>query len=332
MPAPLPPLPASDALENALDDALDGAAEAPAASEPSERPVASKPAPGLYLTAMPIGNAGDITVRALHLLAGADIIICEDTRVTRKLMAIYGLATPLSAYHEHNAERVRPAILARLARGESVALVADAGTPLISDPGYKLVREAVAAGHPVTCLPGANAPLAALLLSGLPTDRFLFAGFPPTRGTARRRFWRALATIPASLVAFEAAPRLAASLSDAEAELGDRPAAVARELTKKFEEVRRGPLSELARHYAEAGPPRGEVTLVIGGGAGPEAVMDDTAVDAALEDALGRASLRDAAAEVAAAAGRPKREVYRRALALAEAAKAGGDGTDEADG
>jgi 16S rRNA (cytidine1402-2'-O)-methyltransferase len=313
-------------------DALDDAAEDTASSEPSERPAASKPAPGLYLTAMPIGNAGDITVRALHTLAGADVIFCEDTRVTRKLMAIYSLATPLSAYHEHNAERVRPAILARLARGESVALVADAGTPLISDPGYKLVREAVAAGHPVTCLPGANAPLTALLLSGLPTDRFLFAGFPPVRSKARRRFWRELAAIPASLVAFEAPPRLAASLADAAAELGDRPAAVARELTKKFEEVRRGRLGELSRHYADAGPPRGEVTLVIGGAVEAEAGMDDAAVDAALAEALGRASLRDAAAEVAAAAGRPKREVYRRALALAEAAKAGRAGEGGTDG
>jgi 16S rRNA (cytidine1402-2'-O)-methyltransferase len=300
-------------------DALDDAVERDAEGERTWGPAASKPAPGLYLAATPIGNAGDITVRALHALAGADVVYCEDTRVTRRLMAIYRLQTPLAAYHEHNAERVRPAVLARLARGETVVLASDAGMPLISDPGYKLVRDAVAAGHPVTCLPGASAPLAALLLSGLPADRFLFAGFPPPRGAARRRFWRELAAVPASLIAFETAPRLADSLADAAAELGDRPAAVARELTKKFEEVRRGTLSGLADHYRAAGPPRGEITLVVGGGSGEPAAWDDAAVDRALSEALGRSSLRDAAAEIAAASGRPRREVYRRALALAAA-------------
>jgi 16S rRNA (cytidine1402-2'-O)-methyltransferase len=307
-------------------EALDDDAKGHPEGEPSERARPSKPAPGLHLAAVPIGNAGDITVRALHALAGADAIYCEDTRVTRRLMAIYGLATPLAAYHDHNAERVRPAILARLAAGEAVVLVSDAGTPLISDPGYKLVRAAIEAGHSVTCLPGASAPLTALLLSGLPTDRFLFAGFPPARAAARRRVFRELAGLRASLVLFEGPSRLAACLADAAAELGDRPAAVTRELTKKFEEVRRGGLADLAAHYRDAGPPRGEVTLVIGGAPDQPEAMDDAAVDDALRAALERASVRDAAAEVAAAAGRPKREVYRRALALASSGAGGGDG------
>ena len=325
VPAPLPPLPPPGALDTLVREPADAEVESLTDSDPSEQPAASKPAPGLYLTAVPIGHAGDITVRALHMMAAADVIVCEDTRVTRKLLAIYGLATPLTAYHEHNAERARPAILARLARGETVVVVADAGTPMVSDPGYKLMRAAVAAGHPVTCLPGASAPVTALLLSGLPTDRFLFAGFPPPRRAGRQRFYREIAAVPATLLVFEAPSRLAASLADAAAVLGDRPAAVARELTKKFEEVRRGTLAALAAQYDGAAPPRGEVTLAIGGAAGVPAALDDAAVDEALRDALGRDSLRDAAAAVAALTGRPKREVYRRALALAAAGRGADD-------
>jgi len=288
----------------------------------------SKPAAGLYLTAVPIGNAADITLRALRVLAAADAVVCEDTRVTRRLLTMHGLSRPLVSYHEHNAERVRPALLARLAAGEVLALVSDAGLPLISDPGYRLVRAAVDAGHLVTCLPGPSAPVTALLLSGLPTDRWLFAGFPPVKGAARRAFFAEVAAVPATLVFFESAQRLAGSLADLAAVAGDRPAAVARELTKMFEEVRRAGVAELAAHYAAAGPPKGEVTVVVGP-PGPAAAAGDEAVDAALREALAEASVRDAAARVAAATGRPRRAVYRRALALAGR---GGDGDGGSDG
>jgi 16S rRNA (cytidine1402-2'-O)-methyltransferase len=263
---------------------------------------------------VPIGNARDITLRALDLLAAADVVACEDTRVTGRLLSLHGLSRPLVSYHEHNAETMRPVLLGRIREGAAVALVSDAGMPLVSDPGYKLVRAAHAAGLAVTCLPGASAPLAALVLSGLPSDRFFFAGFPPRGPAARRRFFAEAAAVPATLLFFESARRLAASLADLAAALGDREAAVARELTKRFEEVRRGRLADLARHYAEAGPPRGEVVVVVGP---PEAAPAEPAdLDAALAEALARLSLRDAVAEVAAATGRPRREVYRRALAL----------------
>jgi 16S rRNA (cytidine1402-2'-O)-methyltransferase len=266
--------------------------------------------------ATPIGNAEDISLRALRALGEADVIACEDTRLTGTLMARYGIATPLVAYHEHNAARMRPQLLRRLASGETVALVSDAGTPLISDPGYKLVREATRAGLPVTALPGPSAVLCGLVLSGLPTDRFLFAGFLAPKSAARRTALGALKAVPASLVFFESPGRLAASLDDMAAVLGARPAAVARELTKLFEEVRRGSLSELAAHYAAAGAPRGEVVVVVG----PPQDMTGEATDESLDRALGAAlqemSLRDAAAAVAVATGRPRREVYARALAL----------------
>ncbi|HZQ14222.1 MAG TPA: 16S rRNA (cytidine(1402)-2'-O)-methyltransferase, partial [Pseudolabrys sp.] len=204
---------------------------------------AGKAPPGLYLVATPIGHLGDITLRALETLAGCDVIACEDTRVTRKLADRYGIATPLTPYHEHNAAEARPQLLARLARGEAVALVSDAGTPLISDPGYKLVRAAHAAGVPVTALPGASAILTALVLSGLPTDRFLFAGFLDSHRERRRRELTALKTVPASLVFFESPHRIADALADMHDLLGDREAAVGRELTKRFEELRRDRLA-----------------------------------------------------------------------------------------
>jgi 16S rRNA (cytidine1402-2'-O)-methyltransferase len=273
----------------------------------------SKPAPGLYIVATPIGHAGDISVRALALLRQADLVAAEDTRVTAKLFARYGIATRLTAYHDHNAERVRPGLLARLAAGATLALVSDAGTPLISDPGYKLVRAAIAAGVPVTALPGASAVLTALVLSGLPTDRFLFAGFLDSRAERRRRDLDALARVPASLVFFESTRRVAESLADMHDRLGDREAAVGRELTKRFEEMRRGRLAALAEHYRAAGPPKGELVIVVGPpGDDPEPID----LDALLRDALARQSLRDAADAVATATGRPRREVYARALAL----------------
>ena len=286
-------------------------------AEPIDGAVASKrPAPGLHVVATPIGNRGDITLRAIETLRGADLIACEDTRVTGPFLAGLGVAAPLIAYHDHNAERVRPTIMARLGQGAVVAIVSDAGTPLVSDPGYRLVQECIAAGIAVTALPGASAPLAALVVSGLPTDRFLFAGFPPPKGGARRTMLAGLASVPATLVFFEGPSRLADSLADMAQILGDRPAAVARELTKLYEEVRRGPLSTLAAHYRDTGPPRGEIVVVVGppADAVPE---DDDAVDGHLRAALRTMRVKDAATAVAAATGRPKREVYARALALA---------------
>jgi 16S rRNA (cytidine1402-2'-O)-methyltransferase len=271
-------------------------------------------APGLHLVATPIGNLGDITLRGLWVLRGVDRILCEDTRVTARLLAHYGVDKPLLAYHDHNAERVRPGILDALRRGERLALVSDAGTPLVSDPGYKLVRAALAEGLAVTAAPGASAALAALTLSGLPPDRFLFAGFPPPRSAARRRLiseWRGL---DATLILFEGPSRLATSLADLAAVLGERDAAVGRELTKRHEEVRRGTLSALAAHYDAAGPPRGEVVIVIGPPVAQAAEAVD--IDALLRERLGRGSLRDAVAELAAETGLGRQALYRRALAL----------------
>ncbi|MBI4184316.1 MAG: 16S rRNA (cytidine(1402)-2'-O)-methyltransferase [Proteobacteria bacterium] len=271
---------------------------------------------GLVVVATPIGNVADIGGRAVAVLRAADLVACEDTRLTGRLFKRLGIATPLLAYHDHNAERVRPALIARLKAGETVALVADAGTPLVSDPGYKLVRAALAKGVPVGAVPGPSAVLAALVVSGLPTDRFLFAGFLAPRAGARRRELNELKPLRASLVVFESPRRLAALLAEMAAVLGPRQAAVARELTKLFEEVRRGPLAELARHYAAAGPPKGEVVVVVGPPAAPEP-EDEGALDARLMAALAGMSVRDAAKAVAEATGRPRREVYARALALA---------------
>ena len=277
-----------------------------------------KPAePGLYLTAMPIGNAEDITVRALRILSSAAVIACEDTRHSGHLMTRYGIDTPRVPYHEHNAERMRPQLLRRMAAGEAVALISDAGTPLISDPGYKLVQEAQANDIPVTCLPGANAATAGLVLSGLPCDRFLFAGFPPPKTVARKRFLTDLAGIEATLVFYESPRRLAASLADMQAVLGARDAAVARELTKRFEEVRRAPLASLAAHYAEAGAPKGEVVVVVGPPPADGPASDKPSVEDALRTALDQGlSLRDAVDAAATATGSARREVYALALAL----------------
>ncbi len=271
--------------------------------------------PGLFIVATPIGNASDITLRALEILSQVDLIACEDTRVSAKLLSIHGISTKRLPYHDHNADRMRPQILARLAAGERIALISDAGTPLISDPGYKLVREAVAAGLRVHTAPGASAALAALVLSGLPSNRFLFAGFLDAKSIARRRELTELSRLEATLIFYESAPRLAASLKDMAEILGDRPAAVARELTKLFEEVARDGLAALARRYEADGPPKGEIVIVVGPPLeAPPAAVED--IDALLQEALGRASVRDAAAEIAARLGLPKREVYARAVAL----------------
>lgn len=275
-------------------------------------------APGLYVVASPIGNLTDVTLRALAVLAAADLVLCEDTRVTRKLLDRYGLKPRLSVYHEHNAAKVRPSVLARLGEGAAVALVSDAGTPLVSDPGYKLVEAAIVAGHRVFPVPGASAALAALITAGLPTDRFLFEGFLPAKAGQRRARIAELRRVPATLVLYESGPRLAASLADLAVGLGARAAAVCRELTKVFEEVRRGSLAELAAHYGQAGPPKGEIVIVIGPPAAAAEEISSLSVDALLKTALLRFSLRDAVTAVAAETGAPRREVYRRALAMAE--------------
>ena len=276
----------------------------------------SKPGEGcLILVATPIGNLGDITARALEGLKTADLIACEDSRVTGKLLANAGIDKPLLAYHDHNAEMMRPRILERIAEGKRVALVSDAGTPLISDPGYKLVRAAVEAGLAVTMLPGPSAPIMALALSGLPSDRFLFGGFLPPKSKARRAAIQEAARAPVTLVFFETAPRLLESLRDLEAVLGDRLAAVARELTKLYEEVRRDRLSELIAQYDKAGPPKGEIVIVVGPPEEAAATVED--VDALLRRALESMSVKDAAATVSAATGAPKRTIYARALELA---------------
>lgn len=270
--------------------------------------------PGLHVVATPIGHLGDITVRALETLAGADLVLCEDTRVTRVLFDRYAIRNHLVAYHEHNAEAMRPRVLAALAAGESVALVSDAGTPLVSDPGYKLVTEAIARGHKVIAAPGASAVLTALVSAGLPSDRFLFVGFLPARSEARRQRIEALKPVDATLIIYEAPHRTAETLAELSGILGgDRPAALCRELTKKFEECRRGQLAALAAGAVET-PPRGEVVLVIGPPAEEETAAAD--VDGLLVAALARQPVAKAAAEVARLTGQDRKALYRRALEL----------------
>lgn len=281
---------------------------------------------GLHIVATPIGNLGDITLRALQALAGADLIACEDTRITRKLLDRYGIKTSLTPYHDHNAAAARPALLRRLGQGAALVLVCDAGTPLVSDPGFKLVRAALAAGHPVTALPGPSALLAALTVAGLPTDQFFFAGFLPPKQAARRARTSELARIQATLVLYETGPRLAAALADLAAELGQREAAICRELTKLHEDIQRGDLAMLAERYAAA-EPRGEIAIVIAPPLEERPSAEDA--DRLLREALARASLKDAVAEVSAATGLPRRDVYQRALALARQTTHEGDGTTD---
>ncbi|MBM9595266.1 16S rRNA (cytidine(1402)-2'-O)-methyltransferase [Roseitranquillus sediminis] len=273
-------------------------------------------APGLYLVATPIGSARDITLRALDILRDADAIAAEDTRTARKLMEIHGIPLnerPLVAYHDHNGPAARPRLMRLLAEGKSLAYVSEAGTPLVADPGYRLAVEAIAAGLPVTAAPGASSVLAALSVAGLPSDRFLFAGFPPTAGAARRSFLAELAPVPATLVLFESPKRCAATLDTMVETLGaGRQAAVCRELTKRFEEVRRGTLAELAEAL-EAEPPRGEVVIVVDRG---HDAPDADAMEAALGEALATMSVRDAADTVAMALGLPRRKVYQAALKM----------------
>ena len=269
--------------------------------------------PGLYIVATPIGNLGDLTPRAAQVLSHADVLAVEDSRVTAKLLHHIGVRRPMIPYHDHNADRVRPELIARMA-SESVALVSDAGTPLISDPGYKLVRDARAAGIAVTTLPGPCAAIAALTLAGLPTDRFLFAGFLPSKAKARADAIAELAAVRATLIFYESGPRLSAALSALHDGLGDRDAAVAREISKAFEETVTGTLAKLATRYADA-PPKGEIVIIVGppGEAGPASTDD---VEAALRDALTRLPPPKAAGEVAKAFGVDRRELYTRAMAM----------------
>ncbi|HVI31654.1 16S rRNA (cytidine(1402)-2'-O)-methyltransferase [Phenylobacterium sp.] len=270
-------------------------------------------APGLYVVATPIGNLRDITLRALDVLHAADLVLAEDTRVAGKLLSAYGLSAKLERYDEHGAERTRPKAMAALAEGKRVALVSDAGTPLVSDPGYRLVKAAAEAGFPVFPIPGASALLAGLSVAGLPTDRFLFAGFPPSKSAARRTFLEELAAVRATLVFFEGGSRLAASLADMAAVLGDREAVVCRELTKLYETVIRGRLSELAADPRFEAP-KGEIVVLVGPGREAEASAADA--DTALADALTRLKPADAAAEVARALGLSRRDLYRRAMEM----------------
>lgn len=274
-------------------------------------------APGLHFVATPIGAARDITLRALDILAGADVLAAEDTRTLRHLMEIHGIALggrPLVAYHDHNGAAVRPRLMRALAEGRSVAYASEAGTPLVADPGYQLARAAIEAGYPVLAAPGPSAVLAALTVSGLPTDRFLFAGFPPATAGARRRFWDEFANVPATLVFYESPKRISRTLGElCEAWGEQRPAAVCRELTKRFEEVTRGTLGGLAAEFASR-EVKGEIVLVVDRPGVP--AQQEGALEAALREALVGQSVKDAAASVAAALGLPRREVYQVALRL----------------
>jgi len=271
-------------------------------------------AAGLYLVATPIGNLRDVTLRALDVLAGCDVIACEDTRITRRLLDRYGIETPLTRYDDHSSEADRNRLVDRIAGGAVVALASDAGTPLVSDPGFKLVRAAIAAGCRVIPVPGPSSVLAALAGAGLPTDRFSFHGFLPEKAVARKTALAELLRDGGTIVVFEAARRLPQAMADLAELAPERQVVVARELTKRFEEFRRGPAAEVAAHYQTEGPPRGEVVLVIEGGG--EEMTSDEALDAALREALGRLSVKEAAQAVAEATGRRRRDVYQRALAL----------------
>jgi len=276
-------------------------------------------APGLYLVATPIGTARDITLRALDILASADVLAAEDTRTARRLMDLHGIplaGRPLLAYHDHNGPAQRPRLLAALRAGQSLAYVSEAGTPLVADPGYQLARAAIAEQIPLHAAPGPSAVLAALAVAGLPTDRFLFAGFPPPAAGARRRWMEEVGAVPATLVLFESGKRVNRLLGELCEALGEeRGAALCRELTKRFEEVRRGSLATL-REGVAADPPKGELVLVIERPA--PAVADEEAVEAALADALAERPVREAAAEVAARFGLKRRDVYQRALRIRE--------------
>jgi 16S rRNA (cytidine1402-2'-O)-methyltransferase len=289
-------------------------------NEANPRPLARPLAPALYLVATPIGNARDIGLRALDILSGANVIACEDTRVTGKLLSLHDITTPMMQYHDHNAERAGPKIIERLKNGESVALVSDAGMPLISAPGYKLIRSAIEGELPVTAAPGANAGLTGLILSGLPTDRYLFQGYLPPKSAQRKKTLAELAPVPATLIFHESAKRLAKSLADMADVLGDRPAAVARELTKLYEQVRRGNLGELVKTYESEGPPKGEVVVIVGPpGESPKPEGEE--LDQMILAQLDTLGVKDAAKAVQEQTGLPRRDIYARAQELKDKLK-----------
>jgi 16S rRNA (cytidine1402-2'-O)-methyltransferase len=271
--------------------------------------------PALYVVATPIGNARDITLRALDVLGEAHAILAEDTRVTAKLLAIHGIRSPLIAVHDHNESGIAATAIARIQAGEALALVSDAGTPLVSDPGYKLVRAVIEAGLPVIPLPGASSALAALVVSGLPPDRFMFCGFLPPKQGARVSALEALRNVPSTLIFLESPGRLAAALADMATVLGSRPAAVARELTKLYEECVRGSLEVLAEDYAQREPPKGEIVIAVGPPLETEGV-EAADLDRALAAAIKESPLGQAATDVSKALNLPRRTVYERALVL----------------
>ncbi len=272
--------------------------------------------PGLYLVPTPIGNLRDLSFRALDILAGVDLIVCEDTRVTGKLLKAFGLKKPMRVYNDHSGERERNHIIKVIEEGESVALCSDAGTPMISDPGYKLVRHVIAEGHEITALPGANAILPALQLSGLPCDSFSFIGFLPARSGPRKTLLEKWKERPGTLICYETAPRLEESLKDIKKVLGDRPAAIARELTKLYEEVRRDRVSVLLEAIEKDGPPKGEIVLIIGENKSGDGDDSNATIEKQLMQALKTLSVRDAAELVAGATGKPKKAIYMLALKL----------------
>ncbi len=270
--------------------------------------------PGLYIVSTPIGNAGDITLRALDVLKAVDLIVCEDTRVTQKLLTLYSIKKPLLSYHEHNAERVRPNILQQLQSGKRIALVSDAGTPLISDPGYKLIKACIEAKLALIPIPGVSAPIAALTVAGLPTDKFIFTGFPPPKSKARQEFFTTFSSLPLTCIFFESARRIIASLQDMLVVLGDRQAVVAREITKKFEEVRRGQISSLLQHYQEHGLPKGELVVLVGQLEDAKPTLQNC--DELIALVLEKKSVRDTVQLITQATGLPHREVYAQVLAI----------------
>lgn len=298
-----------------------GDSDAPVSPVSAPQPVAarieaSRPEPGLYLVATPIGAARDITLRALDVLNSADMLAAEDTRVLRHLLEIHGIplrGRRILAYHDHNADRQRPAILAALARGESVAYTSDAGTPLVADPGYRLVQDALQAGARVHAVPGPSAMLAALSVSGLPSDRFAFVGFAPTAQGARRRWIAGWSQLDATVIAYESPRRVKQLLADLCDSEPNRDVVICRELTKKFEEVMRGTATDLLEHIPAEGL-RGEVVLLFGRATPQTAGPDD--IRAALLDALAGASVKDASAQVASRLNLPRKEVYAMALKM----------------
>lgn len=316
-----PEIPTKDASFQDLPDLVEFAASTGLSLKATLGPALARPSPppdGLVLVSTPIGNLGDMSARAVATLRAADLVLCEDTRVTAKLFAAFDIHAKLAPLHDHNEDSRIPGLLDMLRQGRRVALVSDAGTPLVSDPGFRLVRAALAEGLPVGAVPGANAAMLALTLSGLPPQPFLFLGFPPPRSAARLAAFAGLraaerAGLSATLLYYEAPHRLAEALADMAEAFGPRPAAVARELTKKFEEVRRGTLLDLAAHYAVHSA-RGEITIVVGPPAAEIAEPAD--VDALLREALLNVSLKEAVAQVTASTGLPRRQVYARALAL----------------